>query len=70
MADSRVVAVARDGAHRFSKRIVQEVEVVTGLGIKGDAHEGVNVKHRSRVAVDPSQLNLRQVHLIHAELFR
>ena len=30
---------------------------------------GETVKHRSRVAVDPSQPNLRQVHLLHAELF-
>jgi len=27
------------------------------------------VKHRSRVAKDPNQPNLRQVHLIHSELF-
>ena len=30
---------------------------------------GETVKHRSRVAADPSQPNLRQVHLMHAELF-
>jgi MOSC domain-containing protein YiiM len=29
----------------------------------------VTVKHRSRVAQDPTQPNLRQVHLIHQELF-
>jgi MOSC domain-containing protein YiiM len=44
------------------------VRLLTGLGIEGDAHLGVTVKHRSRVARDPSQPNLRQVHLIHAEL--
>jgi MOSC domain-containing protein YiiM len=42
---------------------------VAGLGVEGDAHAGETVKHRSRVAADPSQPNLRQVHLIHAELF-
>lgn len=66
---ARVVAVARDGAHRFSKQVVPEVMLMAGLGVEGDAHEGVTVKHRSRVAVDPNQPNLRQVHLIHAELF-
>jgi MOSC domain-containing protein YiiM len=30
---------------------------------------GRTVQHRSRVAKDSSQPNLRQVHLIHAELF-
>jgi MOSC domain-containing protein YiiM len=44
------------------------VRLVEGLGVEGDAHQGVTVKHRSRVARDPSQPNLRQVHLIHAEL--
>jgi len=44
------------------------VKLLTGLGVEGDAHLGVTVKHRSRVARDPSQPNLRQVHLVHAEL--
>ncbi|HEX9058232.1 MAG TPA: MOSC domain-containing protein, partial [Ktedonobacterales bacterium] len=42
--------------------------LLTGLGVEGDAHFGETVQHRSRVARDPSQPNLRQVHLIHAEL--
>jgi len=69
MTQGKVLAVAKDAAHQFSKRLAPEIEVITGLGVKGDAHEGITVKHRSRVAVDPSQPNLRQVHLIHAELF-
>lgn len=64
-----VVAVSRDGEHRFSKPVVDEVTLVAGWGIEGDAHAGTTVQHRSRVARDPSQPNLRQVHLIHAELF-
>ncbi len=64
-----VVAVARDGEHRFSKQLVPEIRIVTGLGVEGDAHQGITVKHRSRVRADPTQPNLRQVHLIHAELF-
>lgn len=63
-----VVAVARDSAHRFSKELVDEIELVAGVGVGGDAHQGRTVKHRSRVAIDPTQPNLRQVHLIHAEL--
>lgn len=66
---AHVVAVARDGEHRFSKQATNEIKITAGLGVEGDAHQGRQVKHRSRVRVDPSQPNLRQVHLIHAELF-
>lgn len=64
----RVVAVHRDASHRFSKSAEPSVTLIAGLGVDGDAHQGATVRHRSRVAVDPSQPNLRQVHLIHAEL--
>jgi MOSC domain-containing protein YiiM len=69
MMNAQVLAVARDEEHRFSKQSVAELKVVAGLGVDGDAHQGVTVKHRSRVAADPTERNLRQVHLIHAELF-
>src|SRR5665647_1897119 len=64
-----VVAVSRDGDHRFSKPQTQEILLLAGLGVHGDAHAGTTVQHRSHVAADPTQPNLRQVHLIHAELF-
>ncbi|OII23195.1 MOSC domain-containing protein [Curtobacterium sp. MCBA15_013] len=64
-----VVSVSRDTDHRFSKPVVDEVVLVAGWGIEGDAHAGTTVQHRSRVARDPSQPNLRQVHLLHTELF-
>ena len=64
-----VVAVSRDTAHHFTKPVVDEVVLVEGWGIEGDAHAGTTVQHRSRVARDPSQPNLRQVHLLHAEVF-
>jgi MOSC domain-containing protein YiiM len=64
-----VIAVAAQGAHAFSKPRVPMIRLLTGLGVEGDAHCGVTVKHRSRVARDPTQPNLRQVHLLHAELF-
>ena len=53
----------------MSKRNESSIRLVAGMGVEGDAHAGETVKHRSRVARDPSQPNLRQVHLIHAELF-
>lgn len=63
-----VVAVSSDDAHRFSKPVTAEIALLEGLGVAGDAHAGVAVQHRSRVRADPNQPNLRQVHLIHAEL--
>ena len=63
-----VVAVASSGAHRFSKDLQPEIMLEAGLGVRGDAHRGVTVKHRSRVRQDPTQPNLRQVHLIATEL--
>jgi MOSC domain-containing protein YiiM len=65
----KVAAVARDSVHCFSKKVVSEIRIIDGLGVEGDAHLGRTVKHRSRVAIDPAQPNLRQVHLIHSELF-
>jgi MOSC domain-containing protein YiiM len=64
-----VVAVSRDTEHRFSKANQDSIRLLTGLGVAGDAHLGVTVQHLSRIAQDPSQPNLRQVHLIHEELF-
>ncbi|MGH2614387.1 MAG: MOSC domain-containing protein [Thermomicrobiales bacterium] len=63
-----VTAVSCSGTHTMSKPNQERIQLLTGLGVAGDAHQGVTVKHRSRVARDPSQPNLRQVHLIHAEL--
>lgn len=65
-----VVAVSRSGEHTFRKGNVESIRLLAGLGVEGDAHLGVTVQHRSRVAADPTQPNLRQVHLIHAELHR
>jgi MOSC domain-containing protein YiiM len=65
----RVIAVNVSPAHTMTKPNVARIRLIEGLGVEGDAHAGVTVKHRSRVARDPTQPNLRQVHLIHAELF-
>lgn len=63
-----VTAVSRSDGHTFSKATQPAVRLVAGLGVEGDAHSGATVKHRSRVARDPGQPNLRQVHLMHGEL--
>ena len=64
----RVIAVSLSTAHSFNKSNRESIELLAGLGIAGDAHCGNTVQHRSRVAKDPTQPNLRQVHLIHSEL--
>ena len=64
-----VIAVSASSAHTFSKSSASQIILLTALGVEGDAHCGVTVKHRSRVARDASQPNLRQVHLMHSELF-
>jgi MOSC domain-containing protein YiiM len=63
-----VAAVSRAPEHAFSKTGTDRIRLLEGLGVEGDAHLGRTVQHRSRVARDPSQPNLRQVHLIHEEL--
>jgi MOSC domain-containing protein YiiM len=66
---SVVTAVSQSRSHTFSKPNALSIRLVEGLGVEGDAHAGVTVKHRSRVRRDPTQPNLRQVHLVHSELF-
>jgi MOSC domain-containing protein YiiM len=63
-----VSAVSSSPTHTFSKPNEGRIRLIAGLGVEGDAHLGETVKHRSRVARDPNQPNLRQVHLIHGEL--
>jgi MOSC domain-containing protein YiiM len=66
---ARVLAVSARSGHHFSKTPALSIRLLRGLGVAGDAHMGETVKHRSRVRKDPTAPNLRQVHLIHAELF-
>ncbi len=63
-----VISVSRSARHRFSKDVLSEILLVSGKGVKGDAHYGETVQHQSRVRIDPTQPNLRQVHLLHSEL--
>jgi MOSC domain-containing protein YiiM len=64
----KVVAVASAQDHEFSKSARTSIRLVAGLGVEGDAHFGETVQHLSRLKRDPDSPNLRQVHLIHAEL--
>lgn len=66
---SSVVGLHLSDDHDFSKQSVERIELIAGIGVAGDAHAGPLVRHRSRVATDPQQPNLRQVHLIANELF-
>ena len=66
----RIVSVSLSDAYTFEKTPVTRARLLAGLGLEGDIHSGKTVKHRSRVAADPTQPNLRQVHLIPSELFR
>jgi MOSC domain-containing protein YiiM len=64
----KVEAVSSGTSHGIGKENAEAIRLVAGLGVEGDVHAGATVKHRSRVRKDPSQPNLRQIHLIHAEL--
>ncbi len=68
-AEAIVIALSKSATHTFSKANCEQINLLKGLGVEGDAHMGATVKHRSRVAKNPNQPNLRQVHLIHKELF-
>jgi MOSC domain-containing protein YiiM len=64
-----VTAVSCSATHSFSKPNAGSIRLIAGLGVEGDAHQGATVKHRSRLAKFGDAPNLRQVHLMHAELF-
>jgi MOSC domain-containing protein YiiM len=65
---AEILSVSMRSGHGLGKIVRDSIFLIAGEGVEGDAHRGVTVKHRSRVAKDPSQPNWRQVHLIHAEL--
>ncbi|WP_370263745.1 MULTISPECIES: MOSC domain-containing protein [unclassified Cryobacterium] len=71
MQDARgaVVSVSRDDRHRFSKPVVPDIRLISGVGVEGDAHAGATTAHRYLVRKDPGRANLTQVHLLPAELF-
>jgi hypothetical protein len=65
---ANIAAVSCGSDYTFSKQNHEKINLIAGLGVEGDAHMGATVQHLSRIAKDPMQPNLRQVHLIHAEL--
>jgi MOSC domain-containing protein YiiM len=66
---SLVESVSTSADHVFSKTTRASIRLIAGIGVEGDNHAGATVKHRSRVRLNPAQPNLRQVHLMHSELF-
>jgi MOSC domain-containing protein YiiM len=68
MKQGTVVAVSRNAKHTFAKSTQPSIRLLAGLGVEDDAHQGVTVQHLHRIARDPTQPNLRQVHLMHSEL--
>jgi len=68
MSEAFVHAVCRSAVYGFTKHVAPSITLVAGLGVEGDVHSGATVRHRSRIARNPDAPNLRQVHLIHAEL--
>ena len=69
MEQGTIIALSKSDSHTFNKYNCNRIQLLTGLGVAGDAHMGKTVKHRSRVEKDATTPNLRQVHLMHAELF-
>lgn len=69
MTRATVIAVASDSGHNFSKPVRQSITLIEGLGVEGDAHLGVTVQHLYDKRKNPDAPNLRQVHLMHGELF-
>ncbi len=68
MKKGKITSVNLSGTHSMQKQQKERINLLKGLGVEGDAHMGKKIKHRSRVAKDPDQPNLRQVHLIQNEL--
>ena len=66
---AKAIALHKSSEYTFSKMAEDQITLLAGLGVEGDVHLGETVKHRSRVKADPTVPNLRQVHLIHSELF-
>lgn len=64
-----VIAVAAASGHSFSKLTQEKITLIVGLGVDGDAHAGKTVQHLSDKKKNLAAPNLRQVHLMHDELF-
>jgi hypothetical protein len=67
--EGKITAVAADLGNHFSKPVQDRIVLLEGHGVQGDAHAGPFVRHRYLARGRPRLPNLRQVHLIPAELF-
>ncbi|MGW7226599.1 MOSC domain-containing protein [Streptomyces cyaneofuscatus] len=65
----QVTAVSRNEGYSFSKPNRDSISLLTGLGVEGDVHAGETIRHQFRMTYEPDLPNLRQVHLMHEELF-
>ncbi len=64
----QIIAVGAGRRHGLTKAPALSIRLIAGQGVDGDAHSGARVQHRSRARFNPSLPNLRQVHLLQAEL--
>ena len=64
---AKVEAVSANIDHGFSKVNMDVIRVVHNYGVEADAHFGTTVQHLHHIQKDPTQPNLRQVHLIALE---
>lgn len=69
MSAPAVIAVASDSGHNFSKPLRPVINLIAGFGVEGDAHAGKTVQHLWDKKKTPYAPNLRQVHLVHEEIF-
>ena len=63
------VKVASDTQHGFSKPVREQITLIEGHGVEGDANAGQYARHRFLARRWPKRAHLRQVHLIPVELF-
>jgi vanillate O-demethylase ferredoxin subunit len=64
-----VVGVQVSSKHAFSKRPVDSIRLIENFGVEGDAHAGATDQHQYHIKRFGARPNLRQVHVIQAELF-
>ncbi|MEU2133877.1 MOSC domain-containing protein [Streptomyces sp. NPDC018352] len=69
MTAGRITAVSRNAVYSFSKPNHASITLLAGLGVEGDVHAGETIRHQFRMTYEPDLPNLRQVHLMHEELF-
>lgn len=67
--NATVISVSRSSGHSFRKACEESINLIEGFGVEGDVHAGKKIKHTFLAKEDPDRKNIRQIHLIAAELF-